>query len=73
MPMRLVLEFCPDAKVISGDMEAYSKYSHLVTDIIANSVPAFEKASIYEFYIDASGWTGFSEPLNGLLSLKKRL
>ncbi|HNT50311.1 MAG TPA: DNA polymerase IV, partial [Cyclobacteriaceae bacterium] len=35
MPMYLALQLCPDAKVISGDMEAYSRHSHLVTEIIA--------------------------------------
>lgn len=55
MPMYLALQLCPDATVISGDMEAYSYYSHLVTDIIADSAPLFEKSSIDEFYIDASG------------------
>jgi DNA polymerase IV len=34
---------CPDAKVISEDMEAYSKYSHLVADVISEAAPAFEK------------------------------
>jgi DNA polymerase-4 len=55
MPMYLALQLCPDAKVISGDMEAYSQASHEVTEIIAEQAPAFEKASIDEFYIDASG------------------
>src|SRR5688500_17632504 len=59
MPMRLALQLCPDAKVISGDMEAYSKYSHLVTDVISDAAPAFEKTSIDEFYIDASGMDRF--------------
>lgn len=59
MPMYLALQLCPDAKVISGDMEAYSRYSHLVTDIIADRAPSFEKASIDEFYIDASGMDRF--------------
>jgi len=36
-------------------MESYSKYSRDVTDIIANSVPLYEKSSIDEFYIDLSG------------------
>src|SRR6478672_5046476 len=53
MPMYLALQLCPDAKVISGDMEAYSQNSHLVTEIIANKAPLFEKSSIDEFYIDA--------------------
>lgn len=55
MPMYLALQLCPDAKVISGDMEAYSQASHEVTEIIAENAPAFEKSSIDEFYIDASG------------------
>ena len=36
-------------KVISGDMEAYSKHSHLVTEIIADAAPALKKASIDNF------------------------
>ncbi|MBT1708623.1 DNA polymerase IV [Fulvivirgaceae bacterium PWU5] len=55
MPMYLALQLCPDARVISGDMEAYSQHSHIVTEIIAEKAPLFEKASIDEFYIDASG------------------
>jgi DNA polymerase-4 len=55
MPMYLALQLCPDAKVISGDMEAYSQASHEVTELIAQNAPAFEKSSIDEFYIDASG------------------
>jgi DNA polymerase-4 len=55
MPMYLALQLCPEATVISGDMEAYSQHSHLVTEVIADKAPLFEKASIDEFYIDASG------------------
>ena len=55
MPMYLALQLCPDAKVISGDMEAYSQASHEVTEIISENAPSFEKSSIDEFYIDASG------------------
>ena len=54
MPMYLALQLCPDAKVISGDMESYSKASHEITEMIEEASPAFEKASIDEFYIDAS-------------------
>ncbi|CAN0467863.1 unnamed protein product, partial [Phaeothamnion confervicola] len=45
MPMYLALQLCPDAKVISGDMEAYSKSSHEVTSIIEDAAPKFEKSS----------------------------
>lgn len=59
MPTRMALQLCPDAKVISGDMEAYSYQSKIVTDIIREKSPLFEKASIDEFYIDASGMNRF--------------
>ncbi len=55
MPMYLALQLCPEAKVISGDIEGYSHASQEVTEVIAESAPAFEKSSIDEFYIDATG------------------
>lgn len=54
MPMRLARQLCPEARIIRGDFEQYSHYSHLVTEIIATSVPTYEKSSIDEFYIDLS-------------------
>ncbi|WP_429774011.1 DNA polymerase IV [Agaribacillus aureus] len=59
MPMSLAKQLCPDAIIISGDMEAYTKYSHMVTEIISDSAPLFEKSSIDEFYIDVSGMDRF--------------
>ncbi|MFT3823807.1 MAG: DNA polymerase IV [Chitinophagaceae bacterium] len=59
MPMRTALRLCKDAIVIKSDFEEYSKYSRLVADIIGDSVPVFEKASIDEFYIDLSGMDKF--------------
>ena len=59
MPMYLALQLCPDATVISGDMELYSRHSQLVTEVIADRAPLFEKSSIDEFYIDASGMDRF--------------
>ena len=59
MPMKLALQLCPDAKVISGDMESYSRYSHQVTEIIAEQAPLFEKSSVDEFYLDVSGMDRF--------------
>lgn len=59
MPTRMALRLCPHAIVLNGDHEAYSKYSQLVTDIIASQVPLFEKASIDEFYADFSGLERF--------------
>ena len=59
MPIRLARRLCPEAIVIRGDMESYSKYSHLITEIMQDTVPLFEKASIDEFYIDLSGMDKF--------------
>lgn len=59
MPMKLARRLCPEAIVIRGDMESYSKHSRIVTDIIQEHVPLFEKASIDEFYIDLTGMDKF--------------
>ncbi|MFK8057339.1 MAG: DNA polymerase IV [Saprospiraceae bacterium] len=55
MPMRMALKLCPEALVIRGDMESYSNYSRLVTDVIADDAPLYEKSSIDEFYCDLTG------------------
>jgi DNA polymerase IV len=73
MPMYLAMQLCPDAKVISGDMEAYSQFSHLVTEIIADKAPAFEKASIDEFYIDATGMDRFFGTFKWAIELQKKI
>ena len=59
MPMRLARELCPEAIVIRGNSENYTKYSRIVTDIISERVPLFEKTSIDEFYIDLTGMDRF--------------
>lgn len=55
MPVKMALRLCPDAIVLRGDMDAYSKHSSIVTEIIAEEAPVFEKTSIDEFYLDLSG------------------
>ncbi len=59
MPMKLARNMCPDAVVIRGDMEMYSRYSNMVTDIIAEKAPLYEKASVDEHYIDLTGMDHF--------------
>lgn len=59
MPMKIARRLCPHAIIVRGDMEAYSKYSGLVTDIIKDSTPLFEKSSIDEFYVDLTGMDRF--------------
>ena len=58
-PMRLARQLCPQAVFIAGDMELYSRYSRLVTAIIADRAPIFEKTSIDEHYIDITGMDRF--------------
>ncbi len=55
MPMKVAKRLCPSATVVRGDMESYSQFSRLVTEIVKDSVPVFEKASIDEFYVDLTG------------------
>lgn len=59
MPMRMARQLCSDAVYIRGDMDQYTKYSRLVTDIIADSAPVYEKASIDEHYLDITGMDKF--------------
>ncbi|WP_412468757.1 DNA polymerase IV [Pedobacter sp. KLB.chiD] len=59
MPVKMALKLCPEAKIIRGDMDLYSRLSHEVTEIIEEKVPLMEKASIDEFYLDLSGMDRF--------------
>lgn len=73
MPMHLALQLCPDATVISGDMESYSQASHEVTQIVADNAPAFEKSSIDEFYIDASGMDRYFGAFKWAIELQEKI
>lgn len=59
MPIKLALRLCPEARVIKGDMELFSRYSHTVSQIIEERAPVMEKASIDEFYLDITGMDKF--------------
>jgi DNA polymerase-4 len=59
MPMKQARNLCPEAVVIRGNSANYTKYSRLVTDIIRDRVPIFEKSSIDEFYVDLTGMDKF--------------
>ena len=71
MPMKMALRLCPDAVVVRGDIDTYSKYSKMVTEIIAEKSPLFEKASIDEHYIDISGMDRFFSSLTWTKELQK--
>ena len=59
MPMRMAKQLCPEAIILRGNTGVYTKYSELVTDIIKDTVPLYEKSSIDEFYVDLTGMDKF--------------
>lgn len=59
MPAMRAKQLCPNAIFLKGSHADYSHYSRMVTQIIADSVPQFEKASIDEFYCDMTGMDKF--------------
>jgi DNA polymerase IV len=73
MPMRAALRLCKHAIVLKSDYEQYSKYSKLVTEVVQDQSPLFEKASIDEFYIDLSGTDRFLGSRKLIEQLKNRV
>lgn len=59
MSMKLARQLCPEAVCIKGNAGLYSKHSDLVTEIIKEDTPLFEKSSIDEFYADLTGMDRF--------------
>ena len=73
MPMKMARALCGDAVVIRGDHDQYSKYSRLVTDIISEKAPMYEKASIDEHYLDLSGMDRFFGTLKWSQELRQKI
>lgn len=73
MPMRMARQLCPDAIIVRGDTGQYSYYSNLITDIIQEDVPLYEKTSIDEFYIDLSGMDKYFGSYKLATELRQRI
>ena len=73
MPVKLARRLCPQLITIAGDYEDYAKHSALVTEVIADRAPLFEKASIDEFYIDLTGMDRFFGCRKFSVELKKKI
>lgn len=73
MPMKKALQLCPQAILIKPTRGEYSRYSRMVTDIIAAKAPLFEKASIDEFYIDLTGMDRFFNPYQWTIDLRQSI
>jgi len=73
MPMKMARMLCPEATLIRGDASTYSQHSKVVTEIIRENVPVFEKASIDEFYADLSGMDKFHDSYLLSTELRERI
>lgn len=73
MPMRLARRLCPEAIVIRGNSGTYSKFSKMVTEVISDTVPVFEKSSIDEFYLDLTGMDRFFGTYKLASELRQRI
>jgi len=73
MPMKQARKLCPDALIIKGDMDEYSKYSRLVTEVVAEQAPLYEKPSVDEFYLDITGMDRFHGCLRWTQQLRQRI
>jgi len=73
MPSLTAKRLCPHAVFVRGSYHDYSKYSRLVTSIIADSAPVYEKASIDEFYLDLSGMDRFFGVSQFTQSLREKI
>ncbi len=71
MPVKLARVLCGDSVIIRGDMDLYSRYSKMVTEIIAGQSPLYEKASIDEHYIDMTGMDRFFGSLKWARELRQ--
>lgn len=73
MPMATAMRLCPHATVVKGSRGEYSKYSRMVTEIIAAKAPLFEKASIDEFYLDLTGMDKYFNPWQWTIDLRQEI
>ena len=73
MPMKMARNLCSDAIVIRGDMDQYSKYSRMVTDVIKERAPVYEKASIDEHYLDITGMDRFFGCMSWAHELRQKI
>ena len=73
MPMRMARELCPEAVVIHGNSATYFAHSQAVTEIVRESVPVVEKASVDEFYADLTGVDRFLGTYKMATELRERI
>jgi Nucleotidyltransferase/DNA polymerase involved in DNA repair len=73
MPSSQARRLCPQAIFVKGNYAEYSKYSRIVTNIIASKAPLFEKASVDEFYLDLTGMDKYFDALQWTIDLRQQI
>lgn len=75
MPMFKALKLCPDAVVIRGRMEEYSRTSKAIRKLMEELTPVIEPLSLDEAFLDLSGTTNLhgAPPAIMLAKLVKRM
>jgi DNA polymerase-4 len=73
MPIKQAKRLCPEAIIIRGDYDEYSKKSDEVTQIIREGMPLYERSSIDEFYIDMTGMDRFFGCYQHAIELRKKI
>lgn len=73
MPMKMARMLCPDAVIIRGNSSVYSKFSDMITEIIKEQAPVFEKSSIDEFYVDVTGMDRFFGTFQWAKELREKI
>jgi len=73
MPMKMALERCPEAIIIKGNSATYMQQSRIVTEIIKEAAPVYEKSSIDEFYLDFTGMDRFFGCLKYASELRQKI
>lgn len=73
MPMKMAKDLCPEAVIIRGNSGNYMKYSSMVTEIVKEAVPLYEKTSVDEFYADLTGMDRFFGCYQLATELRKKI
>lgn len=73
MPIKMAKERCPEAIILKGNADNYTRFSKAVTDIIREAAPVYEKSSIDEFYLDLSGMDHYHGCLHYTSELRDKI
>jgi len=73
MPIVQARKLCPQGIFVRGRYEEYGRFSGMVTDIITDKSPLFEKASVDEFYVDLTGMDKYFGVYDWSTNLRKKI